>query len=115
VTGPEERRMEVGGAEELWRELGRVKKHKLCLVEIDGEAGKGEPGAYTVPCLGDFVGSRKECGSGGIDASVIDIEGEVFRGPKSRRVKEWGSEESGEYGGEGGALRSALHHVKGVR
>jgi len=103
------------GSEETGRELGGVKEHKLCLVEVDGEAGKGKPGTYMVPRLGDFVGSRKECGPRGVDAPIIDVEGEVLRRPESGGVKEWSSKKSGEDGGEGGALRSALCHREGVQ
>jgi len=91
-----------------------VEEHELHLVEVNREAGESEPGAHPVPCLGDFVGGRKESGSEGIDASVVDIEGEVFRKPKSGSVEEGSGKKSGEYGREEGAMGSALVHGEGV-
>ena len=55
-----------------------MKEHELRLVEVDGEARMGEPGVDVVPSLRDLGDGRKECGSEGVDASVIDVESEVL-------------------------------------
>jgi len=43
-----------GGAEETGVDAGGVEEHEFRFVEINGKAGKGEPGAHSVPSSGEL-------------------------------------------------------------
>jgi len=104
-----------GRAEEVGGVMGGVKKHELCFVEVDQEAGEGEPRVDPVPGGGDLSGGGRKGRARGEDAAIVNIEGEVLGIPKGRSVKEWSGKKSREDRGKGRALRCALVNPKGFR
>jgi len=79
------RREEDGGrgkSEVTGREVCGVEEHELSFVEVDKKSDLGEPGADSVPGVGDLGCGRKECGARGVYAAVVNIKGEVFGVPE---------------------------------
>src|SRR6266850_5176412 len=66
-----------GEAKETGSKAGRVEEHEFRLVEVNGEAGEGKPGADLIPGCRDLSDSGEEGGAQGIDVAVVDIEGEI--------------------------------------
>jgi len=98
-----------GGAEKTGAVVGGVKKHEFRLIEVNGEAGEGEPGPDAVP------GGGEEGGTRGKDVAVVNVKGEVDVFPVIGGAEERGGGECGENWGEGGALRGTLIDSEGVR
>jgi len=103
-----------GYAKETRGVTGRVEKHKLGFIKVNGEAHEGEPSVDLVPGSRDLGNHGKEGGARSIDVTIINIEREVDIVPLIRGVEEWGGGEGGEDRGEGGALWGALVDVKRV-
>ena len=91
-----------------------MEKHELRFVEVDGEAGEGEPGVDPVPSGRNLGNGREEGGAGGIDVTVIDIKREIVVVPVIGGAEEGRSGEHGEDGGKGGALWGSLVDAKGI-
>ena len=77
------------GAEQTGRKVGGMEEHEFCLIKVDGEAGKGEPGADMVPGVRDLSGGGEEGGAGSVDAAIVNVECEVFSILEGGSMKEW--------------------------
>jgi len=62
-----------GGAQMAGKKLSGVEKHELSFVKVDGKACAQKPGVNSIPSGRNFGNSREEGGSGGINASIVDV------------------------------------------